>query len=350
MYNVGFYGGKFLPFHKGHLHCILRAASQCHKLYVVLMYNGKEELEALSKPNKFGNKYLTPHLRELALRKELKAFPNIEVLVYNSKPADDKAEQEGKDLWYYECEDMVRLMGKFDACYSSEPKYDFLFKHYYPWARSIILDENRNDVNISGTQLRNMNIKEAYSYLPRAYQQLINRKVLFVGVASCGKTTTIQKLSKYYNTSYSQEQGRLVSESFNINSPGSEFYNQFVCQQYMDNVKAVEDANMVALLDTDALITRFYNDLYESKPLPAAEVIAADNQYDLILFFEPTVPFVYDGMRTYREESQRWELSHKLKDTFFQYYDNIKVLSGNYEENYLNAIKYIDEMLEGSNE
>ena len=26
MYKVGFYGGKFLPFHRGHLNCILRAA------------------------------------------------------------------------------------------------------------------------------------------------------------------------------------------------------------------------------------------------------------------------------------------------------------------------------------
>jgi len=350
VYNIGFYGGKFLPFHKGHLHCILRAASQCNKLYVVIMYNGREELEALSQETKFGNKYLTPHIRELAIRKELKPFPNIEVIMYDTKPADDKAEQEGKDLWYYECQDMIALMGKFDAAYSSEPKYDILFKQYYPWADSIILDECRNDINISGTQLRNMNIKQAYQYLPRSYQQLINRKVLFVGTCSCGKTTTIQKLAKYYNTSYSEEQGRKVSENFNIHSPGSEWYNQFVCQQYMANAKAVEDANLVALLDTDALITRFYNDLYEDSPLPAAEAIAADNKYDLILFFEPTVPFVHDGMRTERENAQRWELSHKLKNTFFQYYDNIKVLSGTYEENYLNAIKYIDEMLEGSNE
>lgn len=344
MYNIGFYGGKFMPFHKGHLHCILRAASQCNKLYVVIMYNGKEELEILKTETKFGNKNLTPHIRELAIRKELKSFPNIEIIMYNTQSADDRAIQEGKDLWYYECQDMVNLMGQFDACYSSEPEYHKLFQHYYSWAESIILDGARATVPISGSQLRNMTVKDAYQYLPRSYQQLVNKKVLFVGTCSCGKTTTIQKLAKYYNTSYSEEQGRLVSESYNIHSPGSEYYNQFVCQQYMANVKAVEDANLVALLDTDALITRFYNDLYEDSPLPAAEAIAADNQYDLVLFFEPTVPFVHDGMRTKREEARRWELSQKLKETFLQYYD-IKVLSGTYEENYLNAIKYIDEML-----
>lgn len=98
MYNIGFYGGKFLPFHQGHLHCILRAASQCKKLYVVLMYNGREELEIMKDETRFGNKYLTPHIRELAIRRELKDFPNIEVIVYDTKPADDKAEQENKQL------------------------------------------------------------------------------------------------------------------------------------------------------------------------------------------------------------------------------------------------------------
>lgn len=117
---------------------------------------------------------------------------------------------------------MVKLMGHFDVAYSSEPEYDKLFKHYYPWADSIVLDRDRKEINISGSALRNMCVKDAYAFLPRSYQQLINRKVLFVGTCSCGKTTTIQKLAHYYNTSYSQEQGRIVSESFNIHSPGSE--------------------------------------------------------------------------------------------------------------------------------
>lgn len=102
MYKVGFYGGKFLPFHRGHLNCIIRAASRCEKLYVVMMYNGEEELEILSHPTIFGNENLTPHLRELALRKELNCFPNIEVIAYDSKPADDRAKREGKHGWYYE--------------------------------------------------------------------------------------------------------------------------------------------------------------------------------------------------------------------------------------------------------
>lgn len=349
MYKTGFYGGKFMPFHRGHLNCILQAASQCEHLYVVLMYNGREELDVMQNQEiRFNKKYLTPHIRELALRKELNDFPNITVISYDSKPADDRAEQEGKHLWYYECKDMVELMGHFDACYSSEPEYNAIFKHFYPWADSIVLDANRENEPISGTQLRNMSFKDAYPYLPRAYQQLINKTALFVGTCSCGKTTAVRKLAKYFNTSFSQEQGKLVSESFKkISSPGIEYYNQFICQQYMDNIRAKEDANMVALLDSDSIITNFYAELYEEEGVPVGDALSKETQYDLILFFEPTVPFVADGMRTYREKDQRWTLSNKLKDTYTKRYGKkIKVLNGTYEENYNNAVKYIKDMLE----
>ncbi len=349
MYHVGFYGGKFMPFHKGHLNCILRASSQCEKLYVVLMYNGREELDIMANQDtRLEKKHLTPHIRELALRKELNDFPNIEVVAYDCKPANDRAESEGKHLWHYECEDMVKLMGKFDVAYSSEPEYSKFFREFYPWADAVILDSERKECPISGTALRGMSYKEAYPYLPRSYQQLINKSVLFVGTCSCGKTTSVRKLAKYYNTSYSEEQGRLISESFKrISSPGVEYYNQFICQQYMDNLVAIENANMVAMLDTDSIITAFYAELYEESPLLVGDALSRETNYDLILFFEPTVPFVEDGMRTRREEEQRWTLSNKLKDTYTKTYGKkIKVLNGTYEENYLNAIGYINEMLE----
>lgn len=350
MYKTGFYGGKFMPFHRGHLNCILRASSQCEHLYVVLMYNGEEELDIMENQNvKFGKENLTPHIRELALRKELNEFENITVVAYDSKPADDRAKAEGKHLWYYECEDMINLMGEFDVCYSSEPEYDEIFKEFYPFAESVLLDVDRCEEKISGTELRNMSFREAYPYLPRAYQQLINKNVLCVGTCSCGKTTTVRKLASYFNTSFSQEQGRLISEGFKkISSPGIEYYNQFICQQYMDNIRAIEDANMIAILDTDSIITNFYAELYEDDGLPVGDALSKETQYDLILFFEPTVPFVEDGMRTHREEEQRWELSNKLKNTYTNRYNKkIKILNGTYEENYLNAVKYINELLEG---
>ena len=35
-FKRGMYGGKFFPFHKGHLYCVETAAKKCEKLYVIL--------------------------------------------------------------------------------------------------------------------------------------------------------------------------------------------------------------------------------------------------------------------------------------------------------------------------
>ena len=39
-YEIGMYGGKFMPFHKGHNYCIEVAAKECKKVYVILFAGG----------------------------------------------------------------------------------------------------------------------------------------------------------------------------------------------------------------------------------------------------------------------------------------------------------------------
>ena len=48
-YNIGMYGGKFLPFHKGHLHCLEIAAHECETVYLIMFYGGNEEEAAVAK-------------------------------------------------------------------------------------------------------------------------------------------------------------------------------------------------------------------------------------------------------------------------------------------------------------
>ena len=46
MYNVGMYGGSFNPLHLGHVRCIIEAANQCKKLYIVLAVgNNRNEID-----------------------------------------------------------------------------------------------------------------------------------------------------------------------------------------------------------------------------------------------------------------------------------------------------------------
>nr|DAD98602.1 MAG TPA: Nicotinamide-nucleotide adenylyltransferase NadR family / transport, phosphorylation, NAD+, NadR [Siphoviridae sp. ctTnV63] len=39
--KIGFYGGKFLPFHVGHAYAAIKALESCNVLYLILFYGGE---------------------------------------------------------------------------------------------------------------------------------------------------------------------------------------------------------------------------------------------------------------------------------------------------------------------
>jgi HTH-type transcriptional repressor of NAD biosynthesis genes len=42
-YEAGMYGGKFLPMHKGHIHCLRTASEMCDLVYLIMFYGGAGE-------------------------------------------------------------------------------------------------------------------------------------------------------------------------------------------------------------------------------------------------------------------------------------------------------------------
>ncbi|RAP49031.1 MAG: hypothetical protein BZ138_08405, partial [Methanosphaera sp. rholeuAM270] len=100
-YGTGFFGGKFMPFHKGHLDSIIRCSSECEKLYVVMMHHGAQENEILAGYNyPFPKNRLDVQLRENALRAQVAPLGNVEVISYDCREADGRAAAEGKHPWF----------------------------------------------------------------------------------------------------------------------------------------------------------------------------------------------------------------------------------------------------------
>ena len=42
-YRVGMYGGKFMPFHKGHYYCLKTAVKECEIVHLIMFYGGVQE-------------------------------------------------------------------------------------------------------------------------------------------------------------------------------------------------------------------------------------------------------------------------------------------------------------------
>ena len=158
--EIGFFGGKFIPFHKGHLHCIEVAAKLCDKVYVIL-FDSPEQ-----RPLEHGtqiDELLTVSAREKQIKESIKSYSNVEYKYLNT---DTCIDENGKEDWDKETPLVLKLIGNnFKYVFSSEPSYDAYFKRAYPWAKHIIIDEKRITVPISGTKIRSMSLEEAQKWI-----------------------------------------------------------------------------------------------------------------------------------------------------------------------------------------
>ena len=154
-YKVGMYGGKFMPFHKGHMHCVEIAASQCEKLYVLLFFGGDQEIEILKKmPNE---EWLTVESRLSHIKNACKKFKNVEVVAIDTTECKYP---DGTEDWDMETQLVLDVCGELDAVYGSEPEYAEYFHRAYPKATYVVIDKERKEFPISGTKIRNMKDEE----------------------------------------------------------------------------------------------------------------------------------------------------------------------------------------------
>ena len=89
-YKVSMYGGAFDPPHTGHMNCIIKAASVCEELYVVLSYSRKRDR-------------IPMELRYRWLYNSFLHMPNVHIILLEDAEetkADydtDKARESGRD-------------------------------------------------------------------------------------------------------------------------------------------------------------------------------------------------------------------------------------------------------------
>ena len=164
-YRVGFYGGKFLPFHAGHKYCIKEAAKECDRLVVIFFADSEEEMEIIANNDAACPTLMDVQSRIDAIKRECGGYPNVEFATLDCKIMHEQAIIDGTDLWDSETKYVLDAVGDFQAVYSSEPGYDAYFRRAYPFAEHRLIDPPRIHVPISGTRIRTMDETEAMEWL-----------------------------------------------------------------------------------------------------------------------------------------------------------------------------------------
>jgi HTH-type transcriptional regulator, transcriptional repressor of NAD biosynthesis genes len=337
--TVGFIGGKFLPLHLGHVYAIVHASSIVDELYVVLSHSEIRDKE-LCEHTKM--EYIPPQIRLRWLSLLTKDMPNVKVLsIEDEQRNDDYNWKEGAQF-------IKTAIGKpIDFVFSSELDYNSIFEELYPNSKHVLIDPNRRHVTISATTIRREGVFRHWEFIPDCVKPYFIKKIVVVGTESCGKSTLTKNLAKIYNTSYVSEYGRTVCEELG-GCDGvivKEDYQKIAYGHKLEEWQAIEKANKLVFIDTEATVTQFYSNLYNNEHQNVLDEMAKLQDYDLWLYLEPDVKWVNDGLRVHGEDVVRDQNNQHLKSLLNKHNIDYKILSGNYENRLKGAIKMIEELL-----
>ncbi len=157
-FRIGMYGGKFLPFHKGHDYCVRVAAHECETVYVLLFCGGPEE-ETIRRQHP--DSWLSIEERTHQLHRICDANRHLARIVPALVDISALRLPDGSEDWDAETP-LVRLIlgNHLDAVYSSEQSYGPYFERAYPEAVHRLVDVQRIHYPISGTMIRDMASEE----------------------------------------------------------------------------------------------------------------------------------------------------------------------------------------------
>lgn len=342
----GLFFGKFAPLTTGHISAILKASTLVDTLYVVLCWDEKFQSTLSTELQNV----MTKRNRLMWLKDTFIHMPKIKILCVDETPIQSYPDGS---------QDFTTLVraALYDAgehnihkVFSSEVIYNDYFYVHWPVSEHVLIDPEREFVNISATRVRTNPYKHWDLIAPAAHKHFV-KKVCIIGVESTGKSTLTINLANHFSTQFVEEVGRTICEKeyhWSEDMMNIEDYVYVAMEHKVKEHRTAKTANKVMFSDTNNLITLFSAECM-GKTSPVLSQMAFAEQYDLVIMLDIDVPWVYDALRLNGAEQRRKETYELLQ--FLCKAHNVKytTVSGSFDERFKTSVALVNNLLYPSN-
>ena len=295
-YKSAFVFGKFLPLTLGHKFLIDSALKNSDKVTLVICSIKSEPIPG--------------ELRYSWAKEIYKDEDRIDV-----KHCSEELPQypeEHIDFWNIWIDVAKRYCpSDIDVLFTSELYGETYSK--YLGIHHVLVDLERQNVPVSGTKVRSNPFKE-WDFIPNIVKPHYVKKIAIMGPESVGKSIMTKRLSNYFNTNYVQEYGRTYVEQGNPITQES-FYD-IMSTHNKHILEAKKTSNKLLFVDTEAIITRVFFDLY----FPNADVDIKNNldnllvkmeDIDFYILLNTDVESINDGTREFlHKREEHYQIIH----------------------------------------
>ena len=330
-YNHGMVLGKFYPPTLGHKYLIDTALEQCVHVTLFMCSLKRETIPGRLRYYWLQLMYFyKPFLRIVWIQDELPQTPE---------------EYGDFDGFYKLWVDTVHSHEtEMDVLFTSETYGDEFAEKL--GIKHVLVDLPRSTYNISGTAVRNNPI-ENWEYIPKEVKPYFKKKIVIVGPESTGKSILTKKLSDYFDGDIVHEFGRTYTDIHIATEMGVDDFENIA--QFHDTVLKTTISSgekPLIFIDTDAITTKIFGKMYMGDSFKSKRInhIIDNQKFDLVLLCDIDVPWVDDGTRDFPNPEDRERHMQKIIRELQLREQPYKLISGNYDERFELAKKYVSEI------
>ncbi|MEL7025066.1 MAG: AAA family ATPase [Pseudomonadota bacterium] len=279
--------GKFLPLHEGHALLLRSAAKHCHEL-TVLVGVASNDLYSFEQRERWILDLLEPVTTQTGTRVHVVRDPDPDPLV--EKDAEGTVTDER--YWTQWLEQNQSHLANIDLVFTSDRYGREIARRI--GARWFPVDPDREVVAISGSQIRALMHQNFHAVCDVAKPD-VAITVAVLGAESTGKSTLVKRLADLYQTRYAPEWGRIISEAHSELTVSD--FDAIVTMQDELITTAQRLGNGLCFVDTEAITTALFAPIYLGREHEASWQKAKQQQFDLYLVLDPSVPWIDDGTR-----------------------------------------------------